>query len=105
MNIIKSDAFKLVIFFTFTVIFIVSSNQNLHSQETSFKDIKPIDKGYNLYPDEYTELDDPSAPNGKDDTYIVNTLERSRQNYLRALTFIERNDTTKAARYFEKLQP
>jgi peptidoglycan lytic transglycosylase D len=54
-----------------------------------------------LFPDEYADLDDLSTPHSTDDQIILKSLERARQKYLQALTFIHSSDTLSAARSFE----
>ena len=54
-----------------------------------------------LFPDEYSDLDDLSTPHSTDDQIILKSLERARQKYLQALTFIHSSDTLSAARSFE----
>lgn len=55
--------------------------------------------------DDFAELDDtiPTMPfAGSSDRFIMTTLESARQHYLRALSYINRSDTAKAARAFEQ---
>jgi membrane-bound lytic murein transglycosylase D len=56
-----------------------------------------------LVSDDFAELDDPkdSVMSGND-RIIASTLESARQQYIRALGFIEQADTASAARSFEK---
>ncbi len=53
------------------------------------------------YQDEYAELDDASSSSSINDRLVTGKLESARQKYLRALTFIDRGDTTHAAHAFE----
>lgn len=54
------------------------------------------------YQDEYAGLDDASSSSSTGDRLITGKLEAARQKYLRALTFIDRGDTTNAAKAFEE---
>lgn len=55
-----------------------------------------------VFPDEFSDLDEAaSASAGKLDDGLVAMLEQARQRYLKALSFIEKKDTTKAAEQFE----
>lgn len=54
------------------------------------------------YEDEYAQLDDASSSSSSSgDRLIAGKLEAARQKYLRALTFVDRGDTAKAAVAFE----
>lgn len=53
------------------------------------------------YEDEYAQLDDASSSSSTGDRLIAGKLEAARQKYLRALTFVDRGDTAKAATAFE----
>lgn len=63
---------------------------------------KSISKRINLFPDEFSELDDVSISNHQKKEYFYKVLERARIKYLKALSFIERKDTAKAAENFEQ---
>ncbi len=54
------------------------------------------------YQDEYADLDDASSSSSINDRLVTGKLESARQKYLRALTFIDRGDTTNAAHAFEE---
>lgn len=54
------------------------------------------------YQDEYAELDDASSSSSINDRLVTGKLESARQKYLRALTLIDRGDTTNAAHAFEE---
>ncbi len=56
-----------------------------------------------LLRDDFAELDDPKdSSTNSNDRLIATTLESARQQYVRALSFIEQADTASAARSFEK---
>lgn len=55
-----------------------------------------------LFPDEYSDLDDKPVSNQTSDKVILSTLEKSRQQYLMALSRIEKGDTVTAAKHFEQ---
>lgn len=59
-------------------------------------------KQINLFPDEYSELDDVSISNHEKDNYLYKIMERARIKYLKALSYIEKRDTIKAAENFEQ---
>ncbi|MGQ9819183.1 MAG: LysM peptidoglycan-binding domain-containing protein [Candidatus Kapaibacteriales bacterium] len=59
-------------------------------------------KQISLFPDEYSELDDVSFSNQEKDNYLYKILERARIKYLKALSYIEKKDTIKAAEMFEQ---
>lgn len=93
--ILPLTAAVIIVLFTFSV--------NTYSKEPQPKNhAKTLNKGYNMYPDEYSELDDIPTPSSTNDEIVRTILEKSRQQYLQALMFIEKKDTTKAALYFEK---
>jgi membrane-bound lytic murein transglycosylase D len=56
--------------------------------------------------DDFADLDDTLATKpvsaGSNDKFISTTLENSRQQYLRALSYINKSDTTRAAKAFEQ---
>ncbi len=55
-----------------------------------------------VFPDEFSDLDEVSSLSaGKWTDDVVNRLERARQLYLKALTFLEQKDTAAAATQFE----
>jgi len=55
--------------------------------------------------DDFAELDDtvslPPVTAGMSDKFLMTTLENARQQYLRALSFVNKNDTVRAAKLFE----
>ncbi len=55
--------------------------------------------------DDFAELDDtvslPPVTAGISDKFLMTTLEHARQQYLRALSFVNKNDTARAAKLFE----
>ncbi len=87
-----------LIFCMIFLVFISSANADKKKYDT----IQPIDKGYNHYPDEYTELDENNGSDNLSDAVIINTIEKARHNYLRALSYIDREDTSGASKYFER---
>ncbi|MFW5662736.1 MAG: hypothetical protein ACOCZW_03340, partial [Bacteroidota bacterium] len=82
-------ALLLVILFVSTAA-IAQDNDSKH---------KPLNR--DVFPDEYSDLDDPGTAGTPDDAYIKKTMATSKQRYMQALVLIERRDTAKAARYFE----
>ncbi len=52
--------------------------------------------------DEFAELDDTTSNPYVNDYYVNATLELARQNYIAALTHLDRSDTVRAARSFDK---
>lgn len=63
---------------------------------------KQVGKQVKVFPDEYSELDDVPVTQQIEDPFVIKTLERARLKYLRALSFIEKNDTAKAEENFEQ---
>jgi hypothetical protein len=59
-------------------------------------------KDITLFPDDYSELDDYTNLDTKDNEVILKTLEHARQKYLQAIILVEKNDTATATNYFEK---
>ena len=59
-------------------------------------------KELSVFPDEYSELDEVPLPSKTKDKVVLKNLEESRQKYLQALIFIEKSDTTNAAKNFEE---
>lgn len=55
-----------------------------------------------FFPDEYSVLDDDPAPPPPNDEMMIRSLDNSRKHYLRALGFIDRGDTSLAAKYFNR---
>lgn len=66
------------------------------------KDEIPTSGKINLFPDEYSILDNHPALNNTTDPAILEILDKSRKKYLSALVFIEKGDTTRAATFFEE---
>jgi membrane-bound lytic murein transglycosylase D len=67
-----------------------------------FAQQKESKKQIKIFPDEYSELDDVPVSQQIDDPLILKSLERARVKYLRALSYIENNDTLKAEENFEQ---
>lgn len=82
-------------------VFAVGCSSVQHTSTTAGKEEK---EGAVLpyYQDEYAELDDASSSSSTGDRLLTGKLEAARQKYLRALTFIDRGDTSSAARAFEE---
>ncbi len=59
-------------------------------------------KQINIFPDEYSELDDVPVSKIIDDPFVMKALERARIKYLQALSYIEKKDTTRAEQNFEQ---
>lgn len=59
-------------------------------------------KQIKLFPDAYSELDDVPVSSKIEDSFVMKTLERARIKYLKALSFVEKGDTTRAASLFEE---
>lgn len=59
-------------------------------------------KQIKLFPDAYSELDDIPVSSKIEDSFVMKTLERARIKYLKALSFVEKGDTTQAASLFEE---
>ncbi len=55
-----------------------------------------------IFPDEYSELEDYPVITESLDQDVQRALENSRQKYLSALIYINKKDTTTAAKYFEE---
>jgi membrane-bound lytic murein transglycosylase D len=68
----------------------------------SFAQTKEKPKQIKLFPDAYSELDDVPVSSKIEDSFIMKTLERARIKYLKALSFVEKGDTTQAASLFEE---
>ncbi|MCX7880488.1 MAG: LysM peptidoglycan-binding domain-containing protein [Ignavibacteria bacterium] len=84
----------MVLFF-FILAFQISLFVDIFAQTTNKS------KQVRIFPDEYSELDDVPISSKNDDPFILKTLERARVRYLRGLSFIEKNDTVRAAENFE----
>ncbi len=84
-----------------TVLLILLYGSSLLAQDAPAPKLKPL-SNYQLYQDEYSELDDVPIPTITTDENILSTLERARQKYLQALIMIDNGDTTMAIKYFEK---
>ncbi len=76
---------------------------SLYAQQTSNRSqqAKPSTQTRAVFPDEYSDFDDKPRVGGSGNEAISLKLESARQNYLRALTLIERKDTTNATAQFE----
>lgn len=57
---------------------------------------------YQIFPDEYSDLDDIHSPYHTNDEFIVATLELARQKYIQALIFAEKGENDKAAKFFSQ---
>lgn len=68
----------------------------------TFGQDKVNSKQITLFPDEYSELDDVSISNQGKDNYLYKIMERARIKYLKALSYLEKKDTIKAAENFEQ---
>ena len=66
------------------------------------QDARSTEKGYKLFPDEFSELDDYEERAKRNDQVVLITMEKARQQYVQALIRIEKGDTTEAALYFEQ---
>ena len=60
------------------------------------------DKKYQIFPDEYSELDDIPTPYNTDDEAVILSLELARMKYLQALYFEEKGDTLKATKLYSQ---
>lgn len=89
---------KMIIF---VIILFLPINLGLTDDLFSKSYDKKIKKEITIFPDEYSDLDDIPTPKATKDENILKTLERAKQRYLQALVFIEKGDTTNAAKYFE----
>ncbi|MFC2130727.1 LysM peptidoglycan-binding domain-containing protein [Bacteroidota bacterium] len=54
-----------------------------------------------VFPDEYSELDDLTNINTKENEVVLKILEHARQKYIQALILVEKGDIANAANYFE----
>lgn len=54
-----------------------------------------------IFPDEYSELDEVPLPSVDDDERVKTNLEKSRQKYIQALSFVQAKDTSNAVKSFE----
>lgn len=68
----------------------------------SISQTKEKPKQIKLFPDAYSELDDVPVSSKIEDSFVMKTLERARIKYLKALSFVEKGDTTQAASLFEE---
>lgn len=68
----------------------------------SYSQTKQNSRQINIFPDEYSELDDVPVSKIIDDPFITKALERARIKYLQALSYIEKKDTTRAEENFEQ---
>ena len=69
------------------------------------KEIKQEEEATNniqVFPDEYSELDDFSKIIPSDNDVVIKTLEHAKQKYIQAKILIDKGDTADAAGYFEK---
>ena len=57
---------------------------------------------YQIFPDEFSELDEIHTPIYTSDEYIIATLELARQKYIQALIFTEKGENEKAAKFFRQ---
>jgi membrane-bound lytic murein transglycosylase D len=91
----RSKSVILLLTFLFVLLFSTDA-----FAQTVPKDIKS-NKSANIFPDEYSELDENTQNKKEKDNAIMKILERSRQKYLQGLILIQRGDTVNAARFFE----
>ena len=96
----QKQLLKCVIIPTFLFI---STASDIYSQTNhDSQPAKIHQKEQVLFPDEYSDLDEKPVLNQTTDKVILSTLEKSRQQYLMALSRIEKGDTTTAAKHFEQ---
>ncbi|MFH1049517.1 MAG: LysM peptidoglycan-binding domain-containing protein [bacterium] len=69
--------------------------KTVQTQETEINNLQ-------VFPDEYSELDDYPSNAAKDNDVILKTLEHARQKYVQAIILVQKGDTTNASGYFEK---
>lgn len=99
----KNSKFKLKITSTIFIfsLLIICSLDAFSINTTPKNQTKPKPQPQ-LFPDEYSELDDKPTERIIVDKYVLRTLEKSRQLYLQALIHIDKKDTLTAAKYFER---
>lgn len=81
---------------------LIVSTLFLFSFVVLFSQPKEKPKQVKLFPDAYSELDDVPVSPKIEDSFVMKTLERARIKYLKALSFVEKGDTTQAANLFEE---
>ncbi len=84
------------------IIFIFIFSIDLYSNNSTIKSNNKPKPQTQIYPDEYSELDDKPSDRVVLDKLVIRTLERARQQYLQALIYINKKDTITAAKYFER---
>ncbi len=94
----NSTLSKITIHLFFIVMLSFALPTHLFSQTQQV--VNHTDKS--LFQDEYAELDEEGDGEVIEDAFVLQTLEKSRQKYLKALILIERGDTTSAAKYFNQ---
>lgn len=99
MNFLKTNFFT-GIFLVTACIFFLAASESFSENEPKNK-LQPLNKSLTLYPDEFSELDEDDSLSTGDDENVTQVLKKARSEYARALEFVEKGDTLRAARYFE----
>ncbi len=75
----------------------------LYAQQTSNRSqqAKTTTQPRAVFPDEYSDFDEKTAPGTAGNEVVSQKLEKARQKYLRALSMIEKKDTSNATAQFE----
>ncbi|MDR0927470.1 MAG: LysM peptidoglycan-binding domain-containing protein [Ignavibacteria bacterium] len=91
---------NLLILLLIPILFLAFSGiDNLYAQNNPPPRQQP--KRQAKFPDKYTPLDNSHAVRVITDEMISNTIEKSRQSYIKGLIVLQKNDTTAALSFFE----
>jgi len=91
----KYMGIKVLIFLIMSpVILLKSEPQEAISQEK--------ERTFQIFPDEYSELDDIPSPYNTEDETVILALELARMKYLQALYFEEKGDSSKASNLYSQ---
>lgn len=104
MNLTRLETVKISLGFRallmFTILVIASNSSIAQTNTTQKPTLKPIPQKA-IFPDDYSELDDDKQTYMTVDESVNKSIDLARTKYSDALRFIEKGDTSKAAKYFE----
>ena len=92
---------KITTMSKYILLILIAAGAGFHAVSAQNNAVTHDDRNYNIFPDEYSELDENPQQSRTDDELVLRTLEKSRQQYLQALVCIDHRDTNRAAKHFE----